>query len=500
MQSAYILTKSKIITGLKCPRKLWFDVNSPIRKDSYLFHLGNRLGIFARSYYGAGFDLAGNLNAEDALAKTKMAISDPQVSVIYEAAFLFDETLVRIDVLIRNGTSWEMVEVKSSAGVNDSHFDDAVIQTYIARKNGVNLDKVKISHINNNFVYKVRENYEGLLVEVDISEEIENRLPNVKAWIKKFSPIATRGTSCPSVSMGAQCGSGPNKCVYTEKCESDLGPRPEVPVSILPHVGGRMSKEWAAKGIYDLRHLPPEAFNKPMQRIIQQAHIDGKDWIRSELKNEIKRYPWPRFFMDFETVQQGVPLVENTKPKEKLPFQWSVHRWDSPSQKLELRSNAEFLEFTGAGLERRFLTELIKSLETTGPIFAHNASFEQGILKALCSKEECKDLKPAVDAILERVVCTLKMVREGFYSPKMNGSYSLKDVVKAIPDSVVFKSLVPLESDAEVANGGDAMIAWFDYTDEITPEANKKAIAESLKNYCAKDTFAMYQLMNYLIT
>ena len=40
----YILTKTKITSGLQCEKKLWFDCHDPIKKDNFLFHLGNRFG------------------------------------------------------------------------------------------------------------------------------------------------------------------------------------------------------------------------------------------------------------------------------------------------------------------------------------------------------------------------------------------------------------------------------------------------------------------------
>lgn len=86
----YTLTKSKIITGLQCQKKLWFDVNKPIKSDSHLFHLGNRLGDFARTYYavaGQTISLDGQYAPELILQKTQEAMSDPTVQVIYEAAF-----------------------------------------------------------------------------------------------------------------------------------------------------------------------------------------------------------------------------------------------------------------------------------------------------------------------------------------------------------------------------------------------------------------------------
>jgi hypothetical protein len=43
-KSSYSLTKSKITTGLRCPKKLWFDINDKIKIDHFNFHKGNVFG------------------------------------------------------------------------------------------------------------------------------------------------------------------------------------------------------------------------------------------------------------------------------------------------------------------------------------------------------------------------------------------------------------------------------------------------------------------------
>jgi hypothetical protein len=197
--------------------------------------------------------------------------------------------------------------------------------------------------------------------------------------------------------------------------------------------------------------------------------------------------------MDFETVQQGVPLMTHTKPYDALPFQWSVHRWDNPNHEIKIEDGDGFLEFLSPEMDREFLKKLLAAVGSDGTIFVHNASFEKSKLKYLIERESCQEFKPAVEALIARIIDTLDLVREdGYYSPKMNGSFSLKDIVKAIPTTVDYSSSEALTS------GGDAQIVWFKYTDPATPEAEKVEWARRLTNYCAQDTFALYDLLRYL--
>lgn len=493
----YALTKSRITTGLKCEKRLWFDVNDAIHKDTHLFYLGNRFGDFAKKFYGEAFDLSGNLNAIDAIEKTQQALLDPSVTIIYEAAFLFESTLVRTDVLIRRTNGWDMVEVKSSSNVQDNHVIDAAVQAYIARANGLKINKIIIAHINKEFFYSEKNDYNGLLIEVDVTDAVNLKVENVKPWINSLLPVASKGSEAPEVVIGDQCGSGPNTCPYISRCSASLE-LPEVPISILPNIGKRLSKEWSPRGIHDLRELPAEALSNFTHKKIQQAHIEGKDWVSEELVEQINNFKWPRFFMDFETTIQGVPLVKGTRPKERLAFQWSIHRWDGPDQELKLEDGNSFLEFTGDELEKRFLLDLIDALGTDGPIFAHNAVFETGLLAELSKRGSCADLKPEIDAIIARVVCTLKLARSGFYSTQMRGSYSLKDIVKAVPNCLNYEG-EKTDNGAEVTNGDEAMIAWFKCTDNNLSESEKNIIKTNLKKYCAQDTLNLYHFFQYII-
>ena len=77
--------------------------------------------------------------------------------------------------------------------------------------------------------------------------------------------------------------------------------------------------------------------------------------------------------MDFEYVNQGVPIIKGTQPYYRLPFQWSVHKWESIDKKIKPSDEKRFLEFDDQDIERRFVESLLKAVGENGTIFAHNA-------------------------------------------------------------------------------------------------------------------------------
>ena len=491
----YLLTKTKIKTGLQCHKKLWYDINNRIKPTNHTLHIGNRFGEYIKTFYGNGPDLSG-MFGEDIIESTLRAMDDHSVNVIYEAAFLHSNTLIRADVLIRDREKWQLIEVKSSTSLQNDHLKDATIQAFVIKNSGVILSAIKIAHINNQFIYNGDLVYDNLVVEVNVEEEVENLLPKVQGWIDELLPIAQQNANMPSIKIGGQCKERNSFCIYLERCESQTHlASVEVPIKILPHVGNSLQIKWFPEGIYDLRELPTEALSNEQHQRIQRCHQENTEWIDENLINQINSYDWPRFFMDFETIQQGVPLIANTRPYEAYPFQFSVHKWESPNQVLSLKDSQAFLEFAEEGMDRRFLLYLIEILGATGPIFSHNSPTEITALKKLVDRKDCIDLRPAIDAIIARTIDTAPMMRQGFYNPIMMGSFSIKDIVKVLPDADDYSN----EGEA-IGDGGSAMIKWLEYTDPKIDQKKKSKIIEELKKYCAQDTLNLYYLFKYIVT
>ena len=478
------------MSGLQCHKKLWFDSHDPIRADSFIFHIGNRFGAFARIHYGAGVNLDNVKNPLEAVEATMRALADPATAIIYEAAFLFQDTLIRADVLQRVANGWIMIEVKSSTRLKPEHIKDAAIQAYVIQACGLALGATKIAHINNSFDYKGDGLYAGLITEVDITAAVTDTLAEVPAWLATLLPLTAQEAPVPIVAMGTQCRE-PHACDYAQRCTMGH-PVTEFPVTLLPRVGKALAATWAEQGITDLRDLAPAHLATPQWQMIQACHLNNVTWISQALQARLKSFAWPRFFLDFETIQQGVPLIAHSRPYQAIPFQWSVHRWDTPEQILTRDSGMGFLEYDAAGMDRRCLTTLLETLGQAGPVFAHNAPTEIAALRTLVARPGCDDLAPAVEDVIARIVDTLGMVRDGFYAPGLQGSYSLKQLVKVIPTTVDYANSTAL------SGGGDAQLAWFHCTDDATLQEEKALWTSRLKNYCAQDTLALYDLLKYL--
>jgi hypothetical protein len=103
------------------------------------------------------------------------------------------------------------------------------------------------------------------------------------------------------------------------------------------------------------------------------------------------------------------------------------------------------------------------------------------------------EFKSPIDNIIDRTIDTVAMVRNGFYNPIMMGSFSLKDIVRVLPEAIKYS-----KEEDEVGDGGGAMIKWFEYTEPTTSTQEKKLIESNLLKYCAQDTINLYHLLKYI--
>ncbi len=488
----YILTKTKITSGIQCEKKLWYDFHEPKNtNDNFIFHIGNRFGKVIRDNYGKGLDLSNIKDTKIALRETNKAILSMDTNIIYEAAFLYLDTLIRIDVLIREKDCWQLLEAKSSTKLKDEHIPDIAIQSFIVKSCGINLTKIKLIHINPDFIYKGDENYKNLIKEIDVTEAVCLREEGVLNHINNFRKFGQKNFSCPKVEIGDHCKK-PHDCDYQDRCKFLKPKSDKVSYEILPNKPKKLVKYCIENKIKTLEDVPTGKLSDK-HRIIQTAHKNNKEWINGELKAELNKYNWPFYFIDFETINQGVPIINDTKPYDQLPFQWSVHKWDAPDDELKLSDSKSFLDFDSQDIELKFIESLLSETGDKGTVFAHNAATEINVLKRLKKKEICKHLTSKIDALISRIEDTLSMVKKNFYHPIMSGSYKIKKIIKCIPTSFSY------EEEGSVKDGTEAQLSWFICTDPNTKKKEKPKQIELLEEYCAKDTLALYYLIKYLI-
>ncbi|HLF31190.1 MAG TPA: DUF2779 domain-containing protein [Xanthomonadales bacterium] len=483
------LSKSRIMSSLQCLKRVHLEVNHRelaqySSATEAAFALGHEVGDIAIRLYGredsARIAYAGGSFAR-ALARTEALMKSMFPAAIFEATLQHDGVLVREDVLLpceEDGQrSWRLVEVKSAARLKPEHVQDCAVQAWVHLQAGYPLSGVALAHINTEFIYPGDGNYEGLLLEQDLTEEVFALLPAVPVWVERAREAAAG--ELPEVPVGQHCGD-PYECPFMSTCwprESDY------PIHGLG--GGRKQLGiWVMDGYRDIRDVPFTAISSETQQRIHRVTTKGVPEVLPGGRAFVGDLALPRFYLDFETVAPAIPKWAGTRPYQTLPFQWSCHI-ERASGEME---HAEFLDLSGEPPMRALAERMIVALETTGPVLMYTA-YERTVIQGLMAM--FPDLAAALQAIDARLVDLHPVTRANYYHPDMLGSWSIKAVLPTIAPDMDYSLL------GGIREGTAASAAYFEAISPQTTAERREEIRRDLLRYCKHDTEAMVRLVHF---
>lgn len=480
------LSKSKLLSFLQCTKRLWLELNRPgaaevSAETERSFAVGHSVGDVARQLIPDGVLIGADNNLANALAETRKQIS-AGMKTLFEPTFEHEGVLVCADILTRSTRGViKITEVKASTGVKDFHLSDAAIQSWVITQTGLRVDSIAIDHIDREFVYPGGGRYEGLFQHVPVDKEITPLLKEVPKWVSDARQ--TLAGAEPKIDMGKQC-EYPFSCPFQGHC-SALAGEAEYPVTILPH-GGRTVPALIAEGYRDVRDIPPGRLRSENHERVRRITVSGKLELDKSARTAMQAFAYPRYFMDFETVNPAVPIWKGTSPYQHQPFQWSCH--------VERRAGEvehhEFLETSGNAPMEAFLVSLLPVLGTKGPIFTYRAPFERSRLENLA--EMFPRFSDAVGKVIDRIEDLHPIAKAYYYHPAMKGSWSLKSVMPTIDRGMDYENL------DEVQEGGGAQDAYLEILAPDTPADRRAKLTEALKRYCGRDTEALVRLAHFL--
>lgn len=407
-----ILSKSKLLAFRQCSKRLWLEVRHPefieySTSTTSNFNRGYQVGDIAQKLYdpvGDGHILnPQEIGFENAIKLSRELLQGR--NPIFEAGFQAHGAVAFADVMLPSsprGDDWRMVEVKSSTSVKDYHRDDAAVQAFIACSAEINLVSISLAYVNSRWVYPGENDYNGILVEEDLSQQAFSRRDEVRSWIRDAQNVLER-ESAPDVQTGRHC-SKPYDCGFLKHCRS-AEPQAEKPINWLPgRLSSNLIKHIQLDGLTEITDVPDDMLNDK-QRRVKAATISGKAFFDlGGSSKALEPYPLPAYFLDFETIQFAVPIWSGTRPYQQIPFQFSIHKL-YPSGR---STQHAFLDISGRDPRREFSEGLLDSCEKSGAIFVYNAAFEKTRIKELA--EQYPDLSPDLLALNKRVVDLLSLI------------------------------------------------------------------------------------------
>jgi hypothetical protein len=411
------------------------------------------------------------------LKKTARLVKAGPAFPIFEATFQHDGVLVRVDALMPDGDGWQIVEVKASTSVKDEHAFDCAVQAWVFQGTGHRLTGISLAHVDNTFVYEGDGDYQELLIEADMAEDVSHLMPAVPEAVREARDAAAGDE--PDIPVGQHCFE-PYECPFISYCwPMDT----EYPVLGLAGSKEKLG-EFVSQGFRDVRDVPASQLTGKQQRI-QRVTARGQSELLPGASGFVADLAYPRYYLDFETIMPSVPIWAGTRPYETLPFQWSCHYESAPGT----IEHAEFLDLTGDPPMRRLAESLVRALGTEGPVLMYTP-YEKRMINGLA--ERYPDLEPSLTAVVDRLVDLAPVVRDNYYHPEMRGSWSLKAVLPTIAADMQYSELKGIQEGTAASEG------YLEAIDPDTSAERKAELREQLLRYCKFDTQAMVRLVQFL--
>ena len=481
MPTNYQLTKSLILSGLQCPKRLHQQVHHPERANQTisleeLYVTGRRLEEILHNLFADGIKVDAT-SIESAIQFTQKFMSSSPSAPLFEATFLYKEVLVRVDALIPVEYGFCLIECKSSTKLKPNHIQDSAVQHWVLERLGFKVAKVEVALIDGEFVYIDKDNYINLLRFEEVTDECSALQPQIEVWVEEQKTILS--TKEPCTEPGRQCRN-PYKCEFLSHCLSQL---PDDHVFYLPGHKKSLMEYIEPLGINRIKNIPEGSpLSIDQQRMVEVMNT-GVTELKPDAGEYLKSLDYPRYFIDFETVAFAIPVWKNTRPYEALPFQWSCHI-EHEDGSLE---HKEFLDTSGYPPMRAFCEGLLNLLKTQGPILVYS-SYERTQLRKLV--ERFLDLADELEHIVQRLIDLKEVIKPCYLHPDMNGSWSIKAVLPTIAPDLNYKLL-------GIQDGMEAQQSYMKIIGGGLTCDEQEETERQLREYCKLDSLAMLRLCRF---
>lgn len=489
MKSSYLLSKSSFLKGLQCDKHLFLykykkELLDPLTEmQEAIFARGTDVGKLAQELFPGGIDATPkSLKRFGESAELTKSLLQNDEQIIYEATFINDAVLAAADIVVKQNDELSIYEVKSSTSVNEVHINDAAVQYWIISNLGYKINDIAIVYINNQYEREGELDLNSLFNVGSVLDFVLPKQSFVTEEVKRQKNILGR-KSVPEVKIGMHC-TDPYPCGFIGHCWKHI---PENSIFDISGMHLRKKFELYEQDVVKVKDIPPDfGLNKNQQLQVEGILNDTTIIDKEAIKMFLDTLNYPMYFIDFESFQPPVPLYDKSRPYQQIPFQYSVHYKENPKAKLE---HHEFIADPDSDPRIPFIENLLEAVGDNGDIIVYNKSFEITRLKEIA--QVLPEYEKEINSVIVRIKdLMLPFQRKYYYTPEMQGSYSIKYVLPALVPELSYNEM-------EIADGGTASLAYeslLSLDDFIKIDEIKKQLLE----YCKLDTLAMVRILERL--
>ena len=480
------LSKSKYCNGLQCKKMLWLYKNKPEEKEEVnnqsVFDNGNDVHEVARKILGEEINIPFNEDLTQMIKDTEKVMKQEKV-IITEASFSYENNFCSVDILKKEGNTYEIYEVKSSTELKDVYVDDVSYQYFVLTSLGLKVEKCYVVILNNRYVRKGKLDLNQLFKKIDVTDEVVSKQAQVKQMIKDMNKYMEQKKE-PQDDIGIHCFK-PYKCPFFKYCTRHL---PERNIFEINEINVNEKLKLYVEGIVSLEDLLKEDISNEAKQHIEYELYDKEDYIdKKSIKEFLNTLSEPLYFLDFETFALPIPKYDGTRPYQQVPFQYSLHYIEEGKL-----YHKEFLAESGVDPRKLIAESLVRDIPKNVPVLAYYMSFEKGRIKELA--ETFPDLKDHLMSIHDNIKdLIVPFKNRSYYAKGMHGSASIKYVLPAMfpnDESLNYKNL-------ELVHNGDEAMNIYARLGEY-PKEEQEYIRERLLKYCELDTYAMVKIYEKL--
>ena len=332
----HILSKSTYIKGLQCEKALYMQKKHPYLRDKLSieqrakFQRGTDVGVLAHEVFPGGVDMSPNSPSQfpKKVQETWNNLSNPEVKVMYEAVFQYNDTLIMLDMIVRDGDKWLAVEVKSSLRLSDTYYNDAALQYYVLHGCGVPLSDFKLMYLNGDYVKNGPIDVNQLFKMESVMEYVIEREAFVAENVERLKKVVALPHS-PLVNIGTQCNN-PYPCDFQGHCWKHI---PKNSFLFTTAMDDEAMFQYYFNGVNSnakmLQQIDPDS---------EEAHqIEALDtnsyYIDYKTLYSLAPQPRPKSiaYLNLLLHRPAVPELDGTKPYEEMILAFALQGKHEPS-------------------------------------------------------------------------------------------------------------------------------------------------------------------------
>lgn len=491
------ISKSEFMNYLRHPAWLWlsrYDKKKLPELPENILQMGREFEPYAESVFKGGVRLGFNnfMEYQSLPTKTKYAIEKNKI--VFQGRMEKGDLTCIFDVLEKDGDGYNLYEIKATTKVKAEHYWDLAFQKKVLEDSGLNINKVGVVYVNNEYVFDGKEiNPEELVKIEDITEEVIQKKDEVNTHIEGAKKIIAMGrNNMPSFSFFDLGPIGTRsewfevyKNVNIVKDDSILyiTRLSKNQFDLLTNLGVESQKDISDTLIED----EVLKFNEKQKKQILSAKNENPLIDSEKVIEFLETFEYPIQFLDYETYSTSVPKFKGTKPYQQIPVQYSLHI-------LNEDGSLEHKEYLHEGIGDPFeamCNHLKNDVMPKGTILTWNARFEKACNELLgeCylpEAEFCKSTNERIEDLMQ------PFADRDYVDFNFLGSASIKKVLPVLVPELSYKEL-------EIQEGGTAQYLWGEvFMKKNIDEDKKRKTAKSLKEYCKLDTLAMVEIYKKL--